>query len=110
LGLADRRRSLVFANTVYPKVNTEWPGEEYDYTPSITLHRQGGPHGYRDIYSTELFSQSMEQFKGIYYIHNWIMDNSLESGPYFFADEVRKLSETLDIADDFFEFAKQFSS
>lgn len=99
-----------FANAVYPEANIEWPGDEYDYTPSAPLYRQFGLHGYRDIYSTELFFQSMELFKGIYYIHNWIMDNSIDSGQYNFAEEVTKLSDTPDIADDFFEFAKQFSS
>jgi len=93
-----------FSNLVYPTFNIEWPGPEYTYNPLIPIYDQGG----RNIYTTELFFQALEQSKGFVNIHFWVMANGVTT--VLTADEDRtRLSKLPGFIDDFFEFAKQFS-
>jgi hypothetical protein len=93
-----------FSNLVFPYVNAEWPGPEYNYNPSLPIYGQVK----RDAYTTELFFQSLESSRGFLYIHQWVMDNApriVETA----AQQITRLSQITGFTDDFYTFAKQFS-
>jgi hypothetical protein len=93
-----------FSNLVYPEANAEWPNAERNYNPLAPIYAQGG----QDVYMTELFFQSLEQFSGIVGIHNWVMAN-LGTTPLSLYEERARLSQLAGFTDEFYEFSKQFS-
>ncbi|KAF4467263.1 hypothetical protein FALBO_5875 [Fusarium albosuccineum] len=91
-----------FSNLVFPKSNVEWPGKEYNYNPALPIYAQVG----RDMYTTSLFFQSLEDTRSRDYLHNWVLKTVPTSSNI---EERARLSDLANFADDFYLFAKQIS-
>ncbi|CAM1504992.1 Fc.00g106290.m01.CDS01 [Cosmosporella sp. VM-42] len=91
-----------FSNLVFPKSNAEWPGLEYTYNPAFPIYAQVG----RDVYTTSLYFQSLEDTRSRNYLHDWVLKTDQTSSN---AEERSRLSKLADFTDDFYKFAEQFS-
>ncbi|KAH7123480.1 hypothetical protein B0J13DRAFT_154773 [Dactylonectria estremocensis] len=88
------------SNVVFPTLNAEWPSEGYSYNPSVPIYAQAGVN----VYGTSIFFQAMEDTWGVEGIHKWVMDTDLGQ------PERSRLSKLAGFPDDFFLFAKQYST
>ncbi|KAH7131306.1 hypothetical protein EDB81DRAFT_888578 [Dactylonectria macrodidyma] len=87
-------------NVVFPTMNAEWPKHGYSYNPNLPIFGQKG----LDIYGTSVFFQAMENTWGVDGIHKWVMATTFDEG------ERARLSRLAKFADDFFLFAKEYST
>lgn len=87
-----------FSNIAFPNVNDEW-GTAAAFRQEIALFDN-------DIYSANIFLQSMENSYSPTYINNWVRQSAVTSNT---GEERARLAGLGGFADDFHSFGRQFT-
>lgn len=94
-----------FANVVFPKSNTEWPGKKFsgaEYNPAVPLYAHDG----QAAYATSVFFQSMGNHWNLNSMNEWVM--ATPAG-FSGAAERGRLSGLANFVEVFYTFAQEFA-